>query len=471
MSAFQTSTDRHPGNLPAAVSTDPTDGVVFARHPFLTDSELRSLLERAQIGFERWRDTAATRRAALLHRMASVLRRRQNEMALMATREMGKPIIQARAEIEKCAALCDWYGENGPRLLEDESTSVEGDRATVSFLPLGTVYAVMPWNFPYWQAMRGAVPIMMGGNGFFLKPAGNVVGSALLLEQAWQEAGLPDGVFTVANLTRSQSPVVIADDRIAAVTLTGGVAAGRQIASQAAAALKKSVLELGGSDPFIVLADADLDAAIRAAVTARFQNCGQVCIAAKRFIIEAPVAERFTERFVGAVKALRVGNPLDENTEVGPMARADLRDELHGQVEASLAAGARLLTGGHAVEGPGCFYAPTVLDQVLPGMQAFDAETFGPVAAITIASDADHAVQLANQSEFGLSGSLWTGDRSIGRRLARRMNTGGVFVNGYAISDPRVPIGGIKKSGYGRELSHFGLREFLNAQTVWSDRL
>ncbi len=457
--------------LPGAVSTNPATGAVFAHHPFATDAELSGLLEQAQRGFERWRVIAAADRAALLRRMAVILRRRRNEMATMATLEMGKPILQARAEIEKCASLCDWYGEHGPRLLDDESTSVDGDRATVSFLPLGTVYAVMPWNFPYWQAMRGAVPIMVGGNGFLLKPAGNVIGSARLLGQAWQEAGLPDGVFTVANLARSQSPSVIADDRIAAVTLTGGVAAGSLVASQAAAALKKSVLELGGSDPFIVLADADLEAAVKAAVTARFQNCGQVCIAAKRFIIEAPVADSFTERFVTAVRALRLGDPLDEHTEIGPMARADLRDELHGQVEASLAAGARLLAGGHVIGGPGCFYAPTVLDRVLPGMQAFDAETFGPVAAITVARDAEHAVELANQSEFGLSGSLWTGDRSRGRRLARRLNTGGVFINGYAISDPRVPIGGIKKSGYGRELSHFGLREFLNAQTVWSDRL
>ena len=457
--------------LPGAVSTNPVTGTVFANHPFVTDKELSGLLGRAQAGFERWRDTPATDRAALLRRMALVLRGRRDEMARMATLEMGKPILQARAEIEKCAALCDWYGEHGPRLLEDESTSVDGDRATVSFLPLGTVYAVMPWNFPYWQAMRGAVPIMMGGNGFLLKPAGNVIGSALLLEQAWQEAGLGDGVFTVANLARSQSPSVITDHRIAAVTLTGGVAAGSLVASQAAAALKKSVLELGGSDPFIVLADADLDAAVKAAVTARFQNCGQVCIAAKRFIIEAPIADSFTERFVAAVQALRMGDPLDETTEIGPMARDDLRDELHGQVEASIAAGARLLAGGHPIEGPGCFYAPTVLDRVMPGMQAFDTETFGPVAAITVARDAEHAVQLANQSEFGLSGSLWTGDRDRGRRLARRLNTGGVFINGYAISDPRVPIGGIKKSGYGRELSHFGLREFLNAQTVWSDKL
>ena len=457
--------------LPGAVSTNPVTGTVFANHPFVTDTELSGLLGRAQAGFERWRDTPATDRATLLRRMALVLRGRRDEMARMATLEMGKPILQARAEIEKCAALCDWYGEHGPRLLEDESTSVDGDRATVSFLPLGTVYAVMPWNFPYWQAMRGAVPIMMGGNGFLLKPAGNVIGSALLLEQAWQQAGLGDGVFTVANLARSQSPSVITDDRIAAVTLTGGVAAGSLVASQAAAALKKSVLELGGSDPFIVLADADLDVAIGAAVTARYQNCGQVCIAAKRFIIEAPVADSFTERFVAAVQALRVGDPLEESTEIGPMARADLRDELHRQVEASVSAGARLLAGGHAIDGPGCFYAPTVLDRVLPGMQAFDTETFGPVAAITVADDGEHAVQLANQSEFGLSGSLWTGDRSRGRRLARRLNTGGVFINGYAISDPRVPIGGIKKSGYGRELSHFGLREFLNAQTVWSDKL
>ncbi len=464
------SASREPTRAPGTVSTNPATGAVFAEHAFASDAQLEDFLDIANTGFGAWRATPSEVRAGVFRNMSAILRRRIDELAAMATREMGKPIAQARGEVEKCAILCDWYAEHGPGLLADEKTSVDGEQAYVSYLPLGTILAVMPWNFPYWQAMRGAVPILMGGNAFLLKPAGNVVGSARLLEEAWREAGLPSGAFLIANLAREQTSRAIADHRIAAVTVTGGVKAGALVASQAASVLKKSVLELGGSDPFIVLADADLDAAVKAAVVARFQNCGQVCIAAKRFIVDAPIAEAFTERFVAADKELVVGDPFDEATYVGPMARPDLREELHTQVESTIAAGAKLLAGGHRIDGPGSFYAPTVLADVRPGMAAFDAETFGPVAAITIARDADDAVELANQSEFGLSGNLWTGDRAKGRRLARRMNTGGVFINGFSVSDPRVPIGGVKKSGYGRELSHFGLREFLNAQTVWIDK-
>ena len=461
---------REPTHAPGTVSTNPATGMAFAEHAFASDAQLEDLLDTANTGFGTWRAMPSEARAGVLRSMSAILRRRVDELAAMATREMGKPIAQARGEVEKCATLCDWYAERGPGLLADEKTGVEGEQAYVSYLPLGTILAVMPWNFPYWQAMRGAVPILMGGNAFLLKPAGNVVGSARLLEEAWREAGLPSGAFSVANLAREQTSRVIADNRIAAVTVTGGIAAGASIASQAASVLKKSVLELGGSDPFIILADADLGAAVKAAVVARFQNCGQVCIAAKRFLVEASVAEAFTERFVAAVRDLVVGDPFDSTTYVGPMARPDLRKELHAQIESTIAAGAKLLLGGHLIDGPGSFYAPTVLAAVRPGMAAFDAETFGPVAAITIARDADHAVELANQSEFGLSGNLWTEDRAKGRRLARQMNTGGVFINGFSVSDPRVPIGGVKKSGYGRELSHFGLREFLNAQTVWIDK-
>lgn len=344
------------------------------------------------------------------------------------------------------------------------------DKAYVSYLPLGVVLGIMPWNFPYWQVMRAAVPILMGGNGFLLKPAENIVGTAQLLDAAWRDAGLPEGTFIAANISREGTSRAIADDRIAAVTLTGSVAAGRSIAAQAGQALKKVVLELGGSDPFIVLADADLDAAVDAAVASRFQNTGQVCIAGKRIIVEDAVYDRFVAQFCQKVQALTIGDGRDPANRIGPMARQDLLEQLDAQVRASVDAGAQLLVGGHQLDHPGAFYAPTVLAGVEPGMQAFDTETFGPVASISRARDADHAVELANQSEFGLSGNLWSGDRARAMQLARRLQTGGVFVNGFSASDPRVPIGGVKKSGFGRELSHFGIREFVNAQTVWFDK-
>lgn len=384
---------------------------------------------------------------------------------------MGKPVRQARAEVEKCAALCDWYAEHGPAMLADEATLVEGGRAYVSYLPVGVVLAVMPWNFPLWQAMRAAVPVMLAGNALLLKPAPNVMRSAHNILDAFRAAGSPPGAISVLNLDVEGVARAIADQRVAAVTLTGSVRAGSAVAAEAGRHIKKSVLELGGSDPFIVLADADLDRAAAAAVQARFQNAGQVCIAAKRIIVEAPVAEVFTARFVALAAALKAGDPLAEDTDIGPMARRDLRDELASQVERTIAEGASLLLGG-TVSGPeaGAYYAPTVLGGVTPGMTAFREETFGPVAAIVVANDAEHAVALANDSDFGLSGAIWTADIKGAREMARRMHTGGVFINGVPISDPRVPIGGVKNSGYGRELSYFGIREFTNAQVVWQDR-
>ena len=458
-----------PGQV--SVSRDPATGKLLAERPFLADAALGPVLDRVRAGFARWRDTGLEQRAQVLRAMAAELRRRSEEMAQMATAEMGKTLRESRAEVEKCAHLCDWYAEHGPRWLADEPTEVPDAKAYVSYLPLGVILGVMPWNFPYWQAMRAAVPILMGGNGFLLKPAENVVGCAELLDQAWRAAGLPEDAFVAAHLTREQSARAIADPRIAAVTVTGSVVAGRTIATQASQALKKVVLELGGSDPFIVLADADVERAAEAAVAARFQNAGQVCIAAKRLIVEQPVLERFTRALVERTRALVVGDGRDEATRMGPIARQDLLEQLHKQVTDSVAAGARLLLGGQPLEREGFFYAPTVLADVRPGMPAFDGETFGPVAAIVAARDADHAVELANHSDYGLSGNLWTGDVERGRQLARRLETGGVFINGWSASDPRVPIGGVKHSGFGRELSHFGLREFVNAQTVWADRL
>lgn len=448
---------------------NPANGAVVARYVYESAQDLEQHLKRAQKGFEVWSGRSVAERLDVLRRMAGVLRGDLEVIARIASLEMGKPIKQARAEVEKCASLCDWYAEHGAPMLADQSTPV-GPDAYVSYHPLGTVLAVMPWNFPYWQIMRGAVTILMGGNCYALKHAPNVMGCAYALEKAWKDAGLPDGAFTVLNIGPELVSVAIRDDRIAAVALTGSARAGSAIASQAGAALKKTVLELGGSDPFIVLAGADMDKAVEAAVIGRFQNAGQICIAAKRIILEAAIAEEFTAKFVKAVAGLRVGDPLDESTELGPMARFDLRDELDQQVCRTLQEGAQLLLGGSKLLGDGNYYAPTVLGNVRPGMTSFVQETFGPVASLIVAEDADEALKLANDSEFGLSAAIWTGDKEAAKAMARKLVTGGVFINGVSASDPRIPIGGVKRSGYGRELSFYGVHEFMNAQTVWVDR-
>ena len=453
----------------AAVSINPANGEAIARYAFDDEASMDRALDLARAGFRAWAATPVPERLAVLSRLAQLLRRDAQQLGEMAAREMGKPITQALAEIEKCAVLCDWYAANGGPMLDDRPTTI-GPDAYVSYHPLGTVLAVMPWNFPYWQTMRGLIPILLGGNGYLLKHAPNVMGCAYMTEALLRESGLPEGAFKVVNLTNDQVSKAIADHRVAAVAVTGSVRAGSAIAAQAGAALKKTVLELGGADPFIVLADADLEAAVKAAVIGRFQNTGQICIAAKRIILEKPIAEAFTERFVAAVRELKMGDPLEPSFYLGPMARRDLRDELHQQVERTVAAGAHVLLGGRPVDGPGNFYEATVLTGVKQGMPTFAQETFGPVASLIEADNVEHALALANDSEFGLSGAVWTTNRELAKALARRMETGGVFVNGFSASDPRVPIGGIKKSGYGRELGDYGVHEFTNAQTVWFDR-
>ena len=402
--------------------------------------------------------------------LARALRDSADKMATMITLEMGKPITQARGEIEKCAQLCEWYAEHGPAMLNAESTLVEGGKARIEYRPLGPILAVMPWNFPIWQVLRGAVPVLLAGNTYVLKHAPNVMGSAYLLLDAFKQAEFPEGVFEVINVTPDGVSTAIKDSRIAAVTLTGSVRAGMAIGAQAGAALKKCVLELGGSDPFIVLNDADLDDAVKAAVIGRYQNTGQVCAAAKRLIVEQGIVEEFTRKFVEATRKLVVGDPLAATTYVGPMARFDLRDELDQQVRDTLEEGATLLLGGKKAEGPGNFYEPTVFADVTDQMTSFKQELFGPVASIITARDAAHALELANDSEFGLAATIYTGNVERAQQMAGELETGGVFINGYCASDPRVTFGGVKKSGFGRELSHFGVREFCNAQTVWLDR-
>lgn len=452
-----------------ALSVNPATGETLAAYPWATPQEVERAIAQADTGFRQWRRESVAHRAQKLRDLGAALRARAEEMAQTISREMGKPIAQARAEVAKSASLCDWYAEHGPAMLRPESTQVEN--AVIEYRPLGPILAVMPWNFPLWQVLRGAVPILLAGNSYLLKHAPNVLGSAELIGQLFADAGFHEGVFGWVNATNEGVSQAINDRRIAAVTVTGSVRAGAAIGAQAGAALKKCVLELGGSDPFIVLNDADLDLAVKAAVAGRYQNTGQVCAAAKRFIVEAGVAEAFTQRFVEAVAALKMGAPDEEENYIGPMARFDLRDELHQQVQATLAEGAILLLGGEKVAGRGNYYAPTVLGDVTPQMTAFRQELFGPVAAITVAKDATHALQLANDSDFGLSATVFTANEALADTFSRELECGGVFINGYSASDARVAFGGVKKSGFGRELSHFGLHEFCNVQTVWKDRL
>src|SRR5471032_1438935 len=429
-----------------ALSINPATGDTVGSYPYETEAQLDAALNRATEAFRTWRRQPVSQRAELLLALAAALREQAEDMAQMITLEMGKPIAQARAEIEKCAQLSEWYAAHGPAMLAPEPTLVDNGSAQIEYRPLGPILAVMPWNFPVWQVLRGAVPTLLAGNTFVLKHAPNVMGSAYLLLDAFKRSGFPEGVFEVINVTPDGVSRAIADPRIAAVTLTGSVRAGMAIGAQAGAALKKCVLELGGSDPFIVLNDADLDEAVKAAVIGRYQNTGQVCAAAKRLIIEQGVVEAFTQKFVEATRRLVIGDPLAADTYIGPMARFDLRDELDQQVQDTLAQGATLLLGGSKVEGAGNFYAPTVLADVTDQMTSFKQELFGPVASIITARDAAHAVALANDSEFGLTASIFTTDAVKARDITNQLETGAVFVNSFSVSDPRVAFGGVKKS-------------------------
>ena len=454
-----------------ALSVNPATGETLAAYPWASTDDVERAIAQADAGFCQWRRVSVSDRAQKLRDLASALRNRADEMARRISREMGKPIWQARAEVAKSASLCDWYAEHGPAMLQPEPTLVENQNAVIEYRPLGPVLAVMPWNFPLWQVLRGAVPILLAGNSYLLKHAPNVLGSADLIAQVFADAGFSQGVFGWVNATNEGVSQAINDRRIAAVTVTGSVRAGAAIGAQAGAALKKCVLELGGSDPFIVLNDADLDLAVKAAVAGRYQNTGQVCAAAKRFIVEEGIADAFTQRFVEATAALKMGTPDSEENFIGPMARFDLRDELHQQVQATLAEGATLLLGGEKVAGEGNYYAPTVLGNVTASMTAFRQELFGPVAAVSVAKDAEHALQLANDSDFGLSATVFTANDTLAEKFSRELECGGVFINGFSASDARVAFGGVKKSGFGRELSHFGLHEFCNVQTVWKNRV
>lgn len=451
----------------AYTSINPATGETLQQLSLWSASELDAALSTVAAAVPGWQATALAERCGLMRRVAEVLRSRRDELARLITLEMGKLFGEAQGEVEKCAWVCDYYADHAPELLADELIGTDAGRSLVAYQPLGTVLAVMPWNFPFWQVFRFAAPALVAGNTGVLKHASNVPQCALAIESVFREAGIPEGVFRTLLISAAQVQGVIEDPRIHAVTLTGSEPAGRQVAAVAGGALKKSVLELGGSDAFIVLEDADLELAVQQAVASRYLNCGQSCIAAKRFVVVEAVAEAFLQRFKAAVEALLPGDPLDAATTLAPMARSDLRDALHRQVQQSVEQGAVIVTGGYPLDRHGAYYSATILDNVQPGQPAYHEELFGPVAIVIRARDEADALRIANDSDFGLGGSIWTRDNARGEALARHVQAGCCFVNGMVKSDPRLPFGGIKHSGYGRELSRHGIHEFLNIKTIW----
>ncbi|QBQ54045.1 NAD-dependent succinate-semialdehyde dehydrogenase [Nitrosococcus wardiae] len=448
-------------------SVNPATGQSLKTFSAWDKGTIEEALQQVQESRFVWATRPLSERCRLLGVVARQLRERKEDLARVITLEMGKLVTEARAEIEKCAWVCEYYAEQAPRFLADEVVESDAGRSYVALQPLGTVLAIMPWNFPFWQVFRFCAPALVAGNTALLKHASNVPQCALAIEQTLLEAGFPHGVFRTLLVTSAQAAEVIADPRVQGVTLTGSEAAGRKVAECAGQHLKKTVLELGGADPFIVLADADLEQTVPVAVQSRFVNGGQSCIAAKRFIVMEKVADEFVARFQTSLEALRPGDPLDEQTTLAPLARLDLREELHRQVKASIEQGAVAVTGCHPLAGPGAYYAPSILDRVQPGMPAFEEELFGPVAAIIRVADEVEAVALANASRYGLGGSVWSRDVPRAEALALQLQCGAAFVNGLVKSDPRLPFGGVKCSGYGRELSWHGMREFVNQKTVW----
>jgi succinate-semialdehyde dehydrogenase/glutarate-semialdehyde dehydrogenase len=448
-------------------SVSPVSGRTIREFTSHDDAEVERRLVLAVRAQAAWKRHPLRERAESLVRAAALLEERAEPLGRLMTEEMGKPIGAAVAEARKCARVCRWYAQNAARLLADEEVETDARRSFVRYEPLGAVLAVMPWNFPFWQVFRFAAPALAAGNVGLLKHASNVPGCALAIEDLLAAAGVPEGVFQTLLLGSDRVEPLIADPRVRAVTLTGSEPAGRAVAEAAGRHLKKTVLELGGSDPFVVLADADFDGAVATAVKARTINNGQSCIAAKRFLVADPIADRFETAFTAAMRELRVGDPLDPDTDVGPLATSAIRDELHAQVRRTVEAGGRLLLGGTLPDGPGFFYPPTVVTDPPEGSPMRVDETFGPAAAILRFRDVDEAIALANETSFGLGSAVWTRDPETAARFTDGLEAGAVFVNGMVASDPRLPFGGVKRSGYGRELSVQGLREFLNIKTVW----
>jgi succinate-semialdehyde dehydrogenase/glutarate-semialdehyde dehydrogenase len=452
--------------VPTMNAVNPATGEVLGRYDEHSDAEVEARLARAAATFRAWRRRPFAERAALMTRAAEVLEQRKEHWGRLMTLEMGKTFRSAVAEAEKCAWACRFYAEGAARFLADEEVKASGTRSFVRHLPLGPVLAVMPWNFPFWQVFRFAAPALMAGNVGLLKHASNVPGCALAIEEVFRTAGFPDGCFQTLLVGSSRVGRIVADDRVAAATLTGSEAAGAAVASAAGRAIKKTVLELGGSDPFVVMPSARLDDAVKTAVTARVINNGQSCIAAKRFIVHDRVYDRFEGELVRRMAALRVGDPMDPATEVGPIVSAAERDRLVEQVQAAVRDGARVLTGGAPLAGKGFYYPPTVLAGVPRTSPSYREEIFGPVAVLHRVKDVDEAIAVANDVPFGLGSSVWTNEEAERRRFVDELEAGATFVNAMVASDPRLPFGGVKRSGYGRELARDGIREFVNVKAV-----
>ncbi|HMI55398.1 MAG TPA: NAD-dependent succinate-semialdehyde dehydrogenase [Gemmatimonadaceae bacterium] len=450
----------------AISSINPATGKTLRTFDPFSTARVNESLERGLAAVLRQRRTSFTERASRMHKAAGILDAECRELGRLMTLEMGKPIKAVVAEAEKCATACRYYADNAERFLANQPVEMEGGKSWVAFQPLGLVLAIMPWNFPFWQVFRFAAPALMAGNVGLLKHASNVPQCALAIEDIFRRAGFGDGAFQTLLIGSDMVDSIIADHRVAAVTLTGSEGAGRSVASAAGRNLRKTVIELGGSDPFVVMPSADLEAAVSTAVTARMINNGQSCIAAKRFIIHEQIYDTFLEKFVARVSAVRIGDPMDEKTELGPLATAAIRDELHQQVEASVATGAKLLTGGNKIEGDGYFYAPTVLADIPPNAPAARDELFGPVASVFKAKDLADAIRIANGTSFGLGASAWTRDDGERDQFVEEIESGLLFINGMVASDPRLPFGGVKNSGFGRELGEFGIREFVNIKSV-----
>lgn len=449
-------------------SINPANNKIIKQYDEMTASDSSEIILLAHQSFLEWKETSFVHRAELMKNAAKVLRQNSEEYSALMTMEMGKPIAQSRAEVEKCAWVCDYYAENAEKFLTDELIKTEATKSFVTYQPLGAILAVMPWNFPFWQVFRFAAPNLMAGNSGVLKHASNVSGCALAIEEVFRKAGFPENLFRTLLVSSKNVKTIIEDEKIQAVTLTGSVPAGRSVASIAGNSIKKTVLELGGSDPYVILEDADLEKAALSCVNSRLINAGQSCIAAKRFIIVEKVYDEFERLYLDFMSRKKMGDPLDEKNDLGPQASIQLRDELHDQVLRSLQQGAKLLLGGNIPDLDGAYYPPTVLSNVKPGIAAFDEELFGPVAALIKAKDEDEAIELANKSIFGLGAAVFTNDHDRGERIAKqKLNAGCCFVNDFVKSDPRLPFGGIKESGYGRELSPFGIREFVNIKTVY----
>ncbi|RMG66755.1 MAG: NAD-dependent succinate-semialdehyde dehydrogenase [Calditrichaeota bacterium] len=449
-------------------SINPATGALIAEYDAHSPEQIEEILQKVDRAFRLWRRTSFTDRARSMRNVARLLRERKESLATLMSREMGKLLREGRAEVEKCAWVCEYFADRAEDFLRNELVETEARKSYVTFQPLGVILAVMPWNFPLWQVFRFAAPALMAGNAAVLKHASNVSGCALAIEDLFRSAGFPPDVFRTLLVPSSGVEAIIRHPVIRAVTLTGSTPAGKAVAAAAGSVIKKTVLELGGSDPYLILEDADLDAAVHTCVASRLINSGQSCIAAKRFIVVEAVREAFEEKFVGEMAAKKVGDPTDPTTDVGPLARLDLRDELHRQVTESIEKGAHCLLGGKIPEGPGAFYPPTVLTQVAPGQPAYEEELFGPVAAIIPVADERAAIEVANRSRFGLGAAVFTRDLARGERIAaRELEAGCCFVNDFVRSDPRLPFGGVKESGYGRELSHYGIKEFVNIKTVY----